>query len=162
MARLARYWMNCATNSERSVIVYVESSAVLAWLLGESSELGVRRALDGADRVVTSALTGVECARALTRARLQSRISPVEELAALQLIQRSESTWDVHAITDSVLLRARSPMPGDPVRTLDALHVATMTVLRESVGPLAVLSLDDRVRACAMALGFVVLPEAHV
>ena len=68
----------------------------------------------------------------------------------------------MHAITDSVLLRARSPMPGDPVRTLDALHVATMTVLRESVGPLAVLSLDDRVRACAMALGFVVLPEAHV
>ncbi len=127
-----------------------------------SSELGVRRALDGADRVVTSAFTGVECARALTRARLQSRILPVEELAALQLLQRSEFTWDVHAITDSVLLRARSPMPGDPVRTFDALHVATMTVLRESVGPLAVLSLDDRVRVCAVALGFVVLPEAHV
>ncbi len=56
--------------------------------------------------------------------------------------------------------RARSPMPGDPVRTLDALHVATMTALRDGVGPLAVLSLDERVRAGAMALGFVVLPEA--
>lgn len=141
------------------MIVYVESSAVLAWLLGESSELGVRRALDDADRVVTSALTGVECARALTRARLQSRISAVEELAALQILQRAESTWDVYALTDAVLLRARSPMPGDPVRTLDALHVATMTALRDSVGPLAVMSLDDRIRACAAALGFVVLPE---
>jgi predicted nucleic acid-binding protein len=141
------------------VIVYVESSAVLAWLLGESSELSVRRALDDAERVVTSALTAVECSRALVRARLQARISAVEELAALQLLQGVEHTWDVHALTETVLQRARVPMPGDPVRTLDALHIATMATLRESVGPLAVLSLDDRVRACAAAMGFALLPQ---
>ncbi len=70
-------------------VVYVESSAVLAWLLGESSEREVRAAMDGADRVATSALPAVECSRALTRARLLGRITRVEELAALQLLQRA-------------------------------------------------------------------------
>lgn len=139
-------------------IVYVESSALLAWLLGESTEQSIRQVLDGAERVVTSALTAVECARALTRARMLSRISPTQELAALQLLQQAEQSWDVYALTDPVLMRARLPMPGDPVRTLDALHVATMVALRESVGPVTVLSLDERVRACATMSGFVVAP----
>ena len=141
------------------MIVYLESSAVLAWLLGEPAAPQVREALRDADRVVTSSLTGVECARALTRARLMGRISPVEELAALQLLERAERSWDVHALSESVLMRARAPMPADPVRTLDALHVATVTVLRDALGPIAMLTLDDRVRACATGLGFVLLPE---
>jgi predicted nucleic acid-binding protein len=141
-------------------VVYVESSAVLAWLLGESSEQEVRAAMDVADRLVTSALTAVECSRALTRARLLGGITRVEELAALQLLQRAEQGWDVHALTEAVLLRARAPMPSDPVRTRDALHVATMSALREHVGPVDVLSLDVRVRSCATALGFAVVPDA--
>lgn len=140
-------------------IVYVESSAVLAWLLGEPTEEMVRGVLDMADRVITSALTAVECARALQRARVTSRLTPTQELAALQLLQRAEQSWDVHALTDTVLLRARAPMPADPERTLDTLHIATMLVLREWVGPLTVLSLDDRVRTCATMSGFVVLPH---
>jgi predicted nucleic acid-binding protein len=139
-------------------IVYVESSAVLSWLLGETTERSVRRVLDGAERVVTSALTAVECARALARARVLSRITPTQELAALQLLQQAEQSWDVYALTENVLTRARMPMPGDPARTLDALHVATMAALRDSVGAVTVLSLDDRVRACATLSGFVVVP----
>ncbi|HYW33114.1 MAG TPA: type II toxin-antitoxin system VapC family toxin [Gemmatimonas sp.] len=139
-------------------MVYVESSAVLAWLLGESTEQSVRRVLDGAERVVTSALTAVECARALARARVTSRITPTEELAAVQLLHQAEQSWDVHALTDRVLARARMPMLADPVRTRDALHVATMEALRESIGPITVLSLDERVRACATMSGFVVEP----
>ena len=51
------------------MILYAESSAVLAWLLGEPAGRDVRALLAKADRVVTSALTAVECARALARAR---------------------------------------------------------------------------------------------
>jgi len=141
------------------VIVYVESSAVLTWLLGEPTESRVRAALHEAERVVTSALTGVECARALTRARVLGRITGVEELAALQLLDRAQSSWDVYALTDGVLERARAPMPADPAGTLDALHVATASALRDAVGPVAFLSLDERVRSCARTLGFVVAPE---
>ncbi len=93
------------------------------------------------------------------RARVLGRITHVEELAALQLLDRAESSWDVYALTDGVLERARATMSVDPVRMLDALHVATASALRDAVGPVAVLSLDERVRSCARALGFVVVPE---
>ena len=52
-------------------------------------------------------------------------------------------------------------MAGDPVRPVDALHVATMVALRESVGPVTVLSLDARVRACATMSGFLIAPAEN-
>ena len=140
------------------MIVYAESSAVLAWLLGESNEPLVRAALDGADRVVTSSLTALECARGLLRAKLAGRISRMQELATLRVLDDAEITWDVHSLNERVVVRARATLPVEPVRTLDALHLATALVLQEAIGPLAVLSFDERVRANAMALGFAVLP----
>ena len=142
------------------MIVYAESSAVLAWLLGEPTEALVREALQGAERVVTSALTATECARALTRARLNGRITPTAELAAMQLLDQVESSWDVHGLTDRVLVGARAPIPADPVRMLDVLHLATAVLLREALGPLAVLSLDDRLRVSASGLGFALIPAS--
>ena len=82
----------------------------------------------------------------------------VQELATLRLLDDAESTWDVHALTDGVVARARATFQVEPVRTLDALHLATALILQEAVGPLAVLSLDERVRANATALGLAVLP----
>ena len=49
------------------MIAYAETSAVLTWLLGETHETEVRRILGGAERVVSSSLTSVECARVLAR-----------------------------------------------------------------------------------------------
>ena len=141
------------------MIVYVESSAVLAWLLGESAAPRVREILTAADHVVTSALTGVECARSLTRAKLTGRITATQELAAQQLYDRAERSWDVSGLTERILNKARAPLPNDPVRTLDALHVVSASVLQDALGPLVMLSLDDRVRGCAATLGLDVLPE---
>lgn len=140
------------------MIVYAESSAVLAWLLGESTEPLVRAALDSADRVVTSSLTALECARGLTRAKLSGRITGVQALATLRLLDDAQSTWDVHVLSDRVVTGARATFPVEPVRTLDALHLATALVLQEAIGPLTLLSFDERVRANATALGFTVIP----
>ena len=79
----------------------------------------------------------------------------------MQLLDQVESSWDVHGITDRVLVRARAPFPADPVRTLDALHLATAVLLREALGPLAVLSLDDRVRVSASGLSFALIPPPN-
>ena len=142
------------------MILYAESSAVLAWLLNEPGAPAVLQQLRAAERVCTSVLTGVECARALSRARQMGRLSRVEELAASQLLATAEAGWDLFAMTDAVLVRARAPLPNDPVRTLDALHLATALVLREHVGAVTILSLDDRIRVSAAALDFDVVPEA--
>ena len=56
------------------MIVYAESSAVLAWLLGEADGKPVRRLLAEAERVVASTLTPLECARSLARGVATGRL----------------------------------------------------------------------------------------
>ena len=53
---------------------------------------------------------------------------------------------------------ARGPFPGEPIRALDAIHLATALVIRDIYPDLRVLSLDQRVRQNAAALGFEVVP----
>ena len=55
--------------------VYAESSAILSWLLGEGRRATVRRSLRGAELIVTSDLTLVECDRVLLRAAALKEIS---------------------------------------------------------------------------------------
>ena len=54
--------------------------------------------------------------------------------------------------------RARRRFPREPVRALDALHLATAVRTAEFRPGLRVLSFDNRIRANAVALGFDVLP----
>jgi hypothetical protein len=56
-----------------------------------------------------------------------------------------------------VLARALDPFPV-PVRTLDALHLATVEFLRASGQPIALASYDDRLLAAARALGIAIRP----
>ena len=140
------------------MIVYAESSAILAWLLGEPSQHVAIRALERADSVVTSSLTGVECSRGVMRARSLGRITHADELAALRLLDVAELSWDVHDLSDEVMSRARTAFPTEPVRTLDALHLATALVFHDALGAVHVLSFDDRVRANVLALGLKLLP----
>ena len=48
--------------------LYAESSAVLAWLLGEDAGAEVKEILTRAETVVASDLTVIECDRVLIRA----------------------------------------------------------------------------------------------
>lgn len=140
------------------MIAYAESSAVLSWILGEAEGDPARRALAGAERVVSSTLTQVECSRALTRAVGLGRMGRGEELAALRLLDAAAARWAVLEMSGNVLARARGAFPVEPVRTLDALHLATALQFREAMPDLVVVSLDDRVRANAVALALPVLP----
>ena len=59
---------------------------------------------------------------------------------------------------DDLLRRAADPFPVEPVRTLDALHLATVLSYVQEVAPLDVLSTDDRIRQNAAALGLQLIP----
>ncbi len=138
--------------------LYVESSAVLAWLVGEPAGESARRAMDGAERVVTSSLTALECARSLGRAHRAGRLNAAEELAALRLLDVAAAGWYVHDLSDEVVARARQRFPVEPVRTLDALHMATASLFRDALGRVTLLSLDERIRGNALGLGLELLP----
>ena len=140
------------------MIAYAESSAVLTWLLGEPQEAAVRRLLADAERVVASTLTRVECARALSRGLIAERLSLADELAALQLLDRVSSSWVTLEMTGRVLDRAVARFPREPVRTLDAFHLATALMFHEAAGALTMVSLDERIRENAADLGLAVAP----
>ena len=140
------------------VIAYAETSAVLAWLLHEESAAPVRRTLSRAERVVSSTLTGVECARALMCGIATGRLEQIHHLAALKLLDTAFASWVTLEMTGRILDRARARFPEEPVRALDALHLATALMFHEAHGSLTMVSLDDRIRANAAALGLAVAP----
>jgi predicted nucleic acid-binding protein len=105
---------------------------------------------------VTSALTFAEAARALVRARVAGRLTPVDERAALRALHTFERRCAVMAVTDDVLTRAGRPFPVEPIRTLDAIHLATAELLGEAPPLVTVVTRDERVRENARALGYLV------
>ena len=64
-----------------------------------------------------------------------------------------ERAWDVLAVDPPVLARAREELPLEPVRTLDAIHLASILELDEALGGLSVVTCDERIRRNAEALG---------
>lgn len=139
--------------------LYAESSAVLAWLLGEDAASRVRRALTSADLVLASDLTLVECDRVLLRAVMLGEMTEGAAADCRAHLNMAAAHWNVLRLGPDIIDRARRPFPTEPLRTLDALHLASAVVARAAVAGLGLLSLDDRIRGAALRLGFRVVPE---
>jgi predicted nucleic acid-binding protein len=139
--------------------LYAESSAVLAWLLDEDHSAFVRRTLSESAIVVASDLTLIECDRVLHRAGALGELTEAEVADRRAHLAAAAAHWHVLRIGPEVVDRARQPFPGDPIRTLDAIHLASALVARTGVAGLALLTLDQRIRAVAKKLGLTLLPE---
>ncbi len=138
--------------------IYAESSAVLAWLLEEPSGATVETVLASADHIFTSDLTRVECERAIHRERALERLSSrAANRLALDLLVAIER-WSMVPLAPEILARACRPFPNEPIRSLDALHVASAIYVKRTHPDLALLSLDDRIRRVGASLGFVICP----
>jgi predicted nucleic acid-binding protein len=133
---------------------YLETSAILAAVL--EGDADARAAIAEIGRRVTSALTWAEAARAVVRARVAGRLTSDQERAAMRTLQALERRMDVVAITDDVLKRAVRPFPAEPLRTLDAIHLATAELLGEPPPLTTIVTRDARVRANARFQGFAV------
>jgi predicted nucleic acid-binding protein len=133
-------------------IRYIESSALVAALLEHDAE--ALKSLRARSRQITSALTLAEVARAIVRARVGERLTPEAERAAVRALRQFERRCYVVAVTDDVLARVRRPFPVEPVRTLDAVHLATVESLGEPPQLMSIVTRDHRVRENAKALGY--------
>ena len=133
--------------------VYLETSALLAWLLGQSGAGEVCAGIDVADVVVTSVVTSVEAERVLTRVLAAGAMSEADGRRALGALVRARASWIVMELTADVAARAGASFPVEPVRTLDAVHLATALRFTEAFPSLEVSSLDRRVSENAKALG---------
>jgi predicted nucleic acid-binding protein len=134
---------------------YIESSALLAALLEQDA--GALEELRAEGQRVTSTLTFAEAGRALIRARVAGRLTHAEERTALRGLQTFERNCSVVSVTDGVLTRAGRPFPVEPIRTLDAIHLATAELLGEAPQLVTLVARDDRIRRNALALGYAVV-----
>jgi predicted nucleic acid-binding protein len=133
--------------------LYAETSAVLRWLLGAPRGEEVRAALATADHVFASRLTIVETRRALLRAGAMGEIPEAAAEAASASFGTASAHWTIVEVLPEIAERASQRFPSEPVRSLDALHLATALFLVPAAGALAVLSTDDRVVRNAPLLG---------
>lgn len=138
--------------------LYAESSAVLAWLLDEAGAAEIRRLLGTSAVIIASDLTLIECDRVLLRAVALGELTEADAADRRAHLVAAASRWQILHIAREVVDRARQPFPGEPIRALDAIHLASALTARAAVAGLALLSLDDRVRSAGRKLGFELMP----
>jgi predicted nucleic acid-binding protein len=114
------------------------------------------RSLRSPGRRVTSALTFAEANRAILRGRLSGSLTTDEERAAVNALQTFEQLSSIALISEQVLARAGRPFPVEPVRTLDAIHLATIEQLGGPPQLVTIVTRDARIRENAIALGYTV------
>jgi len=133
-------------------VQYVESSALVAALLEHDTD--VIKRLPAGTRRVTSALTLAEAGRAIIRARTTGRLTAEDEKAAVRGLRTFERRCFILDVSQAVLDRVRRPFPVEPIRTLEAIHLATAELLGEPPQLVTIVTRDERVRANARALGY--------
>lgn len=135
--------------------LYLETSALLRALI--EGDAALASAIEAYESIVVSALTIVEAERAVARAKRERRIDSSRQRAALGRVRDLER-GNVLALDDEVLRRARRQWPVEPVRTLDAIHLASLEVCGEDLGEVDAASVDNRIRENARSLGFRLVP----
>ncbi len=127
------------------MIAYLDASVLLRVLLGQPNRLA-----EWPDILlgVGSALVEVECLRALDRLRLREGLPPEELVVRREAVYRLTAEMEVVEPTWPVLRRASQPFP-TPLGTLDAVHLATALLWRDSRGEGLALATHDRALALA-------------
>jgi predicted nucleic acid-binding protein len=141
------------------VNLYAESSAVLAWLLDEPTAPDIRRFLNEAEIIVASDLTLIECDRVLLRTVALKEMTEAEAADRRAHLTAAAAHWQILRIAAEIVDRARQPFPAEPIRTLDAIHLASLLTGRSAIRGLTLLSLDERMRQAAKGLGVQVIPS---
>lgn len=124
--------------------VYLDSSAILRAVLEAGMTPAVERKIDEARLLVSSRLSQVECARALLRLR-EAGGPPAARLADAE--RELASLWarcELWEITKAVCELACRVAPTKPLRTLDAIHLATFLLARQKIEGLELLTTDRR------------------
>ena len=136
------------------MIAYVDTSVLLRVALGQADALLEWRQVE---RGVSSALTRVEGLRTLDRLRLRARLADAEVARRRAIILQLLDSFELVEVDSLVLDRAAQPQPTE-LGTLDAIHLATALLWRETMGAqLAMATHDVALANAAQAHGFKVV-----
>jgi predicted nucleic acid-binding protein len=127
------------------VRIHLDSSVVLRLLFADGVPLGGR---DDWETAFASQLLSVEVRRAIDRQRLLGAVTDEGVAAFLSAVRVIESRIVRVAVTGALMRSAAAPMRV-PLRTLDALHLATAVFVRNEFAPDLVFATHDRQLAIA-------------
>jgi hypothetical protein len=136
---------------------YIDSSVILRRILGQPSPLTGARPVEGS---FTSSLTRIECLRTLDRYRALGRLTNVGVVNGRTRVFELINALSIVEMDNSILERVTVPFP-TPLATLDAIHMATALLWRESNREEIELATHDKQLAlCARAMGIPVIGVA--
>lgn len=133
---------------------YIDSSVLVAAALENDAAAIASIRADGPR--LASALTFAEVIRVIVRATVTGRISNTQEAAAIGVVERFRNRCEIIQISDDILTRVGRRFPIEPVRTLDAIHLASAESLGEAPAFVTIVTRDKRLRENAQALGYAV------
>lgn len=133
---------------------YIDSSVLLRVILRAPGRLPEWTRID---RFIGSALIRVECFRALHRLRIVEPFSDEEFARHSEITERALLKLELISVTETILERASGPFTS-PLKTLDAIHLATASLWREREESSIFLATHDKQLAlAARTAGFAVL-----
>jgi len=141
----------------RETLAYFDTSVVVKRYVTEPGAALGRRLLRR-HAVLSSLLTPVELLSALRRRRSRGELTPDQFAGILHDLRDDRPYWWLLDLDAQVLTRAEHLLQGTPLRTLDALHVASAQLAATfSSGRLPFVTADSRQRDAAAAEGLDVI-----
>ena len=136
------------------MIAYVDASVLLRVALDQPNALAEWRQIR---QPVASALVRAEALRTLDRIRVHHRLPDAEVATRRAIVLAFVDALELVALDSVVLDRAAQPMP-TALGTLDAIHLATALLWRETTATDLVMATHDGALALgARAHGFAVV-----
>jgi predicted nucleic acid-binding protein len=132
--------------------LYLDTSAVLRAVLETGTTPEVERAIGAAGTLITSRLALVESSRAFLRLRAIGQVSEERLADAARALDALWARCDIWEITPLVCEMAGQVAPTRPLRTLDALHLATYLLARRRLAGLELLTADQRMLEAAQGV----------
>ncbi len=124
---------------------YVDTSVLLRVALGQADALAEWQQIE---RGVSSVLARVEGLRTLDRLRLRARLADAEVARRRAIVLRLLDSLELVELDALVLDRAAQPQPTE-LGTLDAIHLATALLWRQTADSKLVMATHDIALATA-------------
>jgi len=139
-------------------VIYLDTSWLVKLYVDEGDAPVLRRIIDGDPLVVVSDLSYVEFHSAVAR---HGRDGSLAARTAASVVSRFRREWADRSrvpVSHDVVVRAAELVGAHPLRSLDALHLASALVVSAgSPEPLRFGAADDRLLAAARAEGLLTL-----
>ena len=128
----------------------MDSSVLLRVVLGEPARLRIWSKITGA---VASELITLECLRTIDRARIRLRLEDEDVADRRAAVLEAIEAFSLVPVGREVLERAAEPFP-TMLGSLDAIHLASALLVRDSFEDLSLATHDQELAVAARATGF--------